>query len=576
MKKLIILFDDNEKIYVENNNLHVNLDYLKRLNDDKLKALINSIEGDIFIPYYDGYLDFVNKTPILGSKKIFIDYHKFGIKEYDFLLKIRKQLNINNVYIKLEYNNAPVQIDLAIETMKKIKSISKLIKKNKLSPMESIMYAYDMVKDNVYGGKEEKETSKPRDLAEVLKRDNMVCMGFTNYFNSILTYLNIPCTEYYVNDHVRSCVYVKDEKYNIDGVYYFDSTWDCKKYDGEINYLQRYVNFAKTYNHFIKEDDEMISFDYKFDKFYNNFTYYIEKKSNIKDYNDINNWLKLCYDGIFTDAQMKYDLCYQYLEKEEKFIKRLLKGCRSKSITYSFLRNKYNGKELNKIVKKLIEERKKIFEEKWNNEIPGETMLELLNNVRKVQVKSGKSYDLCALEATGIAITSGWKFNENNEEKSVYENPTNQYHLVANCCKKLDIPFKIPFKTIEEKLLNSIFGEPERDKSEEEYINNYKKTISIFNDLPLEISNVLLIFFNNSMKGKAGYACFENQKHVIEEIMKKYFNQEVNIEEEIEDDEDIFDDKYYDDDEYYEEDGYYDDDDFEDDIEETPKQKIKK
>ena len=112
------------------------------------------------------------------------------------------------------------------------------IKEANLSNIESIMYAYDILKKRLYKLDEE-NYYKSSDVSSVLTGDS-------NVFNAFLKCLNIKAAPLISKEakHQRSIIYVQDEKYNIDGVYVFDPTWDRRKNKEDKEYINRYNYFA--------------------------------------------------------------------------------------------------------------------------------------------------------------------------------------------------------------------------------------------------------------------------------------------------------------------------------------------
>lgn len=115
------------------------------------------------------------------------------------------------------------------------------------------MYVYDIVRDKVYAEVDENEDKNiSRNLSSVLLGNKIVCVGYAKIFRTILEKLGISSHEvylYYPNKnggHARNEVYIKDEKYAVDGVYYFDPTWDSKKSENDNTYLFSYRYFAMT------------------------------------------------------------------------------------------------------------------------------------------------------------------------------------------------------------------------------------------------------------------------------------------------------------------------------------------
>ena len=71
------------------------------------------------------------------------------------------------------------------------------IKKLHLSPLETVLYVYDLVRERKYQEEGANEChTKSRDLTSVLLGDKIVCAGFVNLFNTILEKLDIKCLSF--------------------------------------------------------------------------------------------------------------------------------------------------------------------------------------------------------------------------------------------------------------------------------------------------------------------------------------------------------------------------------------------
>ncbi len=152
----------------------------------------------------------------------------------------------------IEGNNAPITIDDYKKTIEKIESIAYSVRSFNLSPLEEIMIVYDFVRDRQYIAEgEEEEYTVSRDLTSVLFGNKIVCAGFAVLFNAILNCLGYRTMPFKLlptegfEAHMRSLVYVEDEKYDIKGMYFFDTTYECKKDDN--SFLNKYKYFARTY-----------------------------------------------------------------------------------------------------------------------------------------------------------------------------------------------------------------------------------------------------------------------------------------------------------------------------------------
>ena len=195
----------------------------------------------------------INNPSILSKKIILPDF--YTINDYDKLVSDYETIKnfSGNYLVKLQGNDDYIKIEEAIELIKIIKEQSFMVKQLDLSPMEQVMYIYDQVRNRLYIMENEDEDLRTsRDLNQVVFGEKIVCEGYSNIFSAILTNLGYSNRVVYMNaddgksGHARNVVYIKDPKYNIDGVYYFDTTWDRKKKENDNSYLNSYRCFAKT------------------------------------------------------------------------------------------------------------------------------------------------------------------------------------------------------------------------------------------------------------------------------------------------------------------------------------------
>ena len=249
--------DVNEEILKE-------IDYISEHFDN----LLDSVE---FIKLSFDELDnmeFIKKNPLVLSKKIALR-ERLDITDYDKLMGLINEYKeiADKVYVSLNGNVNYVSLLNCYKTMNEIKKQADEIKKLGLSPIETIMYVYDQVRNRVYTFENEDESCfKSRDLSEVMFGDKIVCAGYANLFSGLLHYIGIDNLVVQLMDknnpkigHARNVIYVKDDKYGIDGVYYFDSTWDSKRKNETDEYLYRYTYFAKTRKYM--DDDK--NYDFK-------------------------------------------------------------------------------------------------------------------------------------------------------------------------------------------------------------------------------------------------------------------------------------------------------------------------
>lgn len=211
--------------------------------------------------------DYIERNPILKTKTMHLNGNysidsEVGNELYNLFGEYK------NVYLYFDGNKTERHIEEYKKTIDAIDEIVKTIRKHNLSPLEEIMYAYDLVREKVYTRELDTESDRiSRDLSSVLFGDKIVCAGYIAIFNSVLKNLGINVMDYKISrkdngkkGHVRSLVYVNDKKYHVNGIFMFDPTWDSKKFEGDKSYLTSYKFFCKS-------KDEFRFFDQEYDDY---------------------------------------------------------------------------------------------------------------------------------------------------------------------------------------------------------------------------------------------------------------------------------------------------------------------
>lgn len=126
----------------------------------------------------------------------------------------------------------------------KLDEIANKIKQKDMSPVEMLLSAYLEVTKRPYNGeKNEVSIFRSRTIYGVLNSDKIVCVGYTELFKEIVSRLDLPNVKMFLNivnvtwskysdGHQNMIIYLKDDKYGLDGYYYFDPTFDSVK-DGD-------------------------------------------------------------------------------------------------------------------------------------------------------------------------------------------------------------------------------------------------------------------------------------------------------------------------------------------------------
>lgn len=201
---------------------------------------------------------------VITKNQIPIDEVNINISEYsnkydedfdmEFLRRISEICDLSINYCSLDSFSCNYEEWKGLR--ESIKWYRKLITSYDLSPVEKVMYAYDLMKSIPYKDVEE---SGPQGRAPhlVINDEDIVCSGYSLTFIEIVKDLNssIGVTlNIFLNGkigHASVMVRIDDDKYNIHGIFELDMTGDnCGiggikvKYDFEtLNSLDLYQNF---------------------------------------------------------------------------------------------------------------------------------------------------------------------------------------------------------------------------------------------------------------------------------------------------------------------------------------------
>ena len=303
-----------------------------------------------------------------------------------------------NILLEIDGNNSPETISNCMKSMQIIDDFVSEVKSLNLSPIEQLMYVYDWVRDSVYKMEDKTdEKSVSRDLSSALLSGKIVCLGYSNIFNIVAKKLGFNAEVFYLENktnekrgHSRNIVYIKDDKYDIDGVYLFDTTWDSKK-DGN-SFLNKYLYFAKTFDELKNIDERMnlVSTDYSLldDHIFTSIIESFEEKG--------------VFDMDINHVKMINKLS-KLIDKKRNLINELAIVAKRQGIVIPF--NTDMDEEY--ILDKLYE-----YAELINTPIYAEKLLDILYNVRQVQYyKDPNKYPFDVDYFYLCACNSNWQFN---------------------------------------------------------------------------------------------------------------------------------------------------------------------
>ncbi len=214
------------------------------------EKIINNIQSDV-----KKIISFNKKNPTIEIRiNMDLNHNNFNklnriknelLKEDISSDKIRIQLSGETIYNQFDNSFTTLEKYYSMKEInlseKIINSMIDSIKVHNFSPLENIFACYMMV--TLF--KDYKEVNNnmlrplSRSLNTILFNDYIVCEGYSNLFNKLLSGLNIKSSKLVYKtkanaNHAVNIANIKDNKYRIYGNYLFDSTLDNKhKRDNE-------------------------------------------------------------------------------------------------------------------------------------------------------------------------------------------------------------------------------------------------------------------------------------------------------------------------------------------------------
>jgi len=338
--------------YISDKELYMGINVLtgKETKDDLIKlSVLFDVDEDI-----EKRIDI---TPEAYMNKEFIETVSEVFKEQNprFLIRLQQTkdqtnrgcifdeketetLNEHSKYLKEkgmkssfldEYIDYSYDVDEVIRANSKIDKWVKQIKSAKvdgqeLSPLEKFLYVYNILSDYTYKSENEETDTyvKSRSIVNILNDDKIVCVGFANLLVTVCNKLNIPCINqdwvYASNKdgHAICNVYIKDEKYDIDGIYCSDPTRKNNAFA-----LNRHSDLRELYKALdverIKQDSEG---PFKFDESKSKYDdmRFVITNAKVNNNNEMINFLQQCSNKTKKD-NINY-LKYAKKEREKSKI----------------------------------------------------------------------------------------------------------------------------------------------------------------------------------------------------------------------------------------------------------------
>ncbi len=186
------------------------------------------------IEYYGCFDDLKTVLDEFESVNLPIDTVYIPVDNKDYVFQ--DLYNINKKII-ITYDNNETTIEEFEAMRSTINYFKSLITAYPLSPIEQIVYAYDIIKSFEYEDDDE-DYRNSRALDKIVKTGKIVCVGYARFLKQVLSELGFKIDVISVNaphsdgsydqdnNHERNLLRVDDDKYGIHGVFALDPTWD--------------------------------------------------------------------------------------------------------------------------------------------------------------------------------------------------------------------------------------------------------------------------------------------------------------------------------------------------------------
>ena len=274
-----------KKISIKNSNEQEIINYkIKKANDlDENLNKYGKETAVIEIMDIENISDVLNIIELFESKNMKIDLISLHLKnkDYDDIYLLKKLDSKYNFGIFYDKSNNRISLKDFIMMRETLNYYKSMIEEANLSPIEQIMFAYDIIKSYDYQEVDENtDLMESRRINDIIRDGKIVCVGYAVFFTQLLKELNIESYnfgtdvpvknkngEIEMKGHQRNIVNVKDDKYGIDGYYAFDPTWDSapklvKCIDENGDEKIRKKSSVKSTDRVVKELDEMLLYSY--------------------------------------------------------------------------------------------------------------------------------------------------------------------------------------------------------------------------------------------------------------------------------------------------------------------------
>lgn len=251
--------------YIADSNVNLNeaiKDYLKKkAQNDDLKFVV-LVDEKIFLDdkniKYKNIISNLNERGIIAEDivvSVDTKRHSFTQQEWKRFKEISDYFKKNDVYFGFEDMDETWSFEKVEHANSRISKTAQKLKDSTLSPYEKLLFAYMKVASRKYISESEGDHySSSRSVYGALNSREIVCVGYSEFLKAIMNEVGDENIKVYKNSvslskdgkyaevyHANLIVYLKDEKYGIDGYYYMDPTWDSATNKSKIPNLSYFL-----------------------------------------------------------------------------------------------------------------------------------------------------------------------------------------------------------------------------------------------------------------------------------------------------------------------------------------------
>ncbi len=234
------LFDDYDAYFFSTTEIEkivCNEDFLKRLQDANLLCRVSRSKKENELILKQQFPITMNIRHLPFMQKLEIITNPFAGENTFFLDDYTENEELSSAEI--------------LDMYQYILNIAKKIKDKGYSQLESIFYIYNELKKKIYTAEKAHESkNKSRSLNQIINGDCIVCAGYTNYFLAISDILGLNVGRIvwkpvgcHKSGHASLIAYINDPKYEVQGIWGIDPTWDSKRNEYDQSYQNNLSHF---------------------------------------------------------------------------------------------------------------------------------------------------------------------------------------------------------------------------------------------------------------------------------------------------------------------------------------------